>query len=107
MIDFDAMVLAPAQLAFARPVTILPIASQPGVGSYSGRGDFRRPHTEVQIAEGEFTTVSPTLGIRASEYPVLPAIEDKVVIGADTWLVVDVRPDGEGDVKLVLRKVSG
>ncbi|BCP53787.1 hypothetical protein K32_24040 [Kaistia sp. 32K] len=107
MIDFDAMVLGPAQLAFGRPVTILPLASQPGVASFPAGGDFRRPHTEVQLADGEFTTVSPTLGIRASEYPILPAIDDKIVIGAETFLVVDVRPDGEGDVKLVLRKVSG
>lgn len=114
MIDFDALVLAPAMDAFARPISVDPVMSQPGEQPYAVqrdgvsplRGDFRDPHETVQLVDGTLTTSDPVLGIRAVEFLILPAQEDLVTIGLRRFTVLDVRPDGEGDVKLVLREIS-
>lgn len=119
MIDFDRLILGPAMGAFAMPIAVLPKNGSP----YLARGDFRRPTADVEIEEGKLTTASPTLGVRASEFPVLPVQNDSIYVrvrpNADApagfeivmgvtqrYLITDVRPDGEGDIKLVLREQS-
>ena len=116
--DFDRLVLAPAMAAFARPVAFLPRGGVP----FLGRGDLRMPTVDIQMADGDVTTAALTLGIRRAEFETLPAQEDEVyvdIIKDDTerlgfrvtersrrFVVMDVRPDGEGDVKLVLAEIS-
>ncbi len=118
MLNFDRMVLRPAMGAFARPVAFLPKEGTP----YLGRGDFRMPTTDIQLDDGSLTTATPTLGIRAAEFATLPRQDDKVYVGVVRnpsspggfdvvpttlrYIVMDVRPDGEGDIKLVLAEVS-
>lgn len=117
MIDFDRLVLRPAQAVFARPIAFLPKGGRP----FLGRGDFRRPTEMVDIGDGEMTTALPTLGIRASEFVILPRQDDELYVGilrsdaapgyevlptSRRFKVMDVKPDGEGDVKLVLAEVS-
>ncbi|HWJ72589.1 MAG TPA: hypothetical protein VNX29_05410 [Kaistia sp.] len=104
--------------AFARPVAFLPKGGSP----FLGRGDFRRPTEDVQLSEGEMTTAAPTLGVRASELDAMPRQNDGVYVDivadpaeplgfrvtprSQRFKIVDVRPDGEGDLKLVLAQVS-
>lgn len=118
MIDFDRLVLAPAMAAFARPVAFLPRGGVP----FLGRGDLRMPTVDIQMADGDITTAAPTLGIRRAEFDTMPAQEDEVYVDivkddaellgfrvserTRRFVVMDVRPDGEGDVKLVLAEVS-
>lgn len=111
MIDFDRLVLGPAMNAFARPIIVAP----PGLPPYGGRGDFREPHTEIALEDGTFSTASPTLGIRRGEFARLPEQGDSIFVNVDgmtilpgsrRFEVIDVRPDGEGDVKLVLGEID-
>ncbi len=118
MINFDRLVLRPAMGAFARPVAFLPKGRTP----FLGRGDFRRPTEDVQLSEGDMSTAAPTLSVRASELTVLPRQNDHVYVDivvdpaepvgfrvtarSQRFIIVDVRPDGEGDIKLVLAQVS-
>lgn len=120
MISFDRLILRPAMGAFARPVAIIPADGQRA--PYLARGDFRRPTQDIQLDDGEMTTAAPTLGIRRSEFPALPVQKDQVYVdvvvdsGAPggfrltpetrRYRIMDVRPDGEGDIKLVLAAVS-
>lgn len=116
--DFDRLVLAPAMAAFARPVAFLPRGGAPFVG----RGDLRMPTADIALEDGSITTAAPVLGIRRSEFALLPEQEDGVYVdvvidAADPagfrvtdrtrrFLIQDVRPDGEGDIKLVLAEIS-
>ena len=118
MLNFDRLVLRPAMGAFARPVAFLPKGGTP----FLGRGDLRRPTEDVALSDGEMTTAAPVLGVRASELPEMPRQNDHVYVDVvvdqaerlgfrvtertQRFVVMDVRPDGEGDVKLVLAKVS-
>lgn len=119
MIDFDRLVLRPAMAAFGRPIGFLPKHDLPFVG----RGDFRRPTETVDLGEGDLTTAAPTLGIRASDFVDVdpPRQDDQIYVGVRVitappgfevlsstrrYVVKDVRPDGEGDIKLILAEIS-
>ncbi|MCX5496439.1 hypothetical protein OSH11_17160 [Kaistia dalseonensis] len=113
MIDFDRLILGPAMDAFARPIIVVP---KSGAAPYGGRGDYREPHTDIQLEDGSFSTASPTIGIRRSEFARVPQQDDRVYIDVDgltvipnvsrLFLVADVKPDGEGDVKLILAEID-
>lgn len=120
MLDFDRLVLRPAMGAFARPVAFL--ASDGQRAPVIGRGDFRAPTVDIALDDGSLTTAVPVLGIRRSEFDVLPVQEDEVYIDivvddaepagfrvtdrTRRFAIKDVRPDGEGDIKLVLGEVG-
>ena len=114
--------------AFAEPVVIIP--AKRGGSPYVTRGDFRSPTTDIVMDDSTLVTASPTLGIRASEianqpWPVRKGDELYIRVQPDPafptdfpakfvvvpgatrmFSITEVRPDGQGDVKLVLEERS-
>lgn len=111
MIDFDATVLAAAQAAFARPIVVTPLASQPGAPAYAARGIWTERPVEVGLEEAVMISQDLTLGIRRSEFTVMVAQGDEISIPAAGSMpaigdcVIDkINTDGQGDVALILKK---
>lgn len=114
MIDFDALVLGPCQEAFARPITITPLASQPGQPAYGARGIWSARPVNIGLEEGSvMVSQDLTLGIRRNELAVMIKQGDSIEIDAYMSLprvgVCDIdrlNLDGQGDVQLVLKVIT-
>jgi hypothetical protein len=66
---------------FARPVTITPVASQPGAPPYNARGIYDTEEIDVEALDGSLHSTSRTVvDILANEFAVLPAQDDLVSI---------------------------
>lgn len=114
MIDFDALVLGPAMNAFARPVTVFPLVSQPGQPSFTARGIWARRPADMQLEDGSVLgTDEITLGIRIGEFPIMLKPGDHIDIDAYLSLtriglceMVDDGEDGQGGYALVLKIIE-
>lgn len=105
MIDWDACVLAPLQAVFGEPFMFLPAVGQP----LSRSGVFDEAYREVDLAGGmAVTTEHPVLGIRTSDFPVLPAQGDQVTVASrgKTYVIREVQIDGHGAAKLLLNEAT-
>lgn len=104
MIDFDALVLLPAQTTFGVAIIVTPTASQPGVAAYAARGVFEALPQIVLLEGGEeLATTRRTLSIRVSEYPIPPRQGDSVMVGTENYLIDSATIDGQGGAELSLR----
>lgn len=121
MIDFDKLVLGPAMDVFARPISVNPLASQPGQPAYALqrdgvsplRGVFERKNIDIALEEGIMSSAVLSLGIRLSEYLVSPKPGDKLTIPAcqslpalGVFTVDDTDEDSEGGSTLTLKRDS-
>ena len=122
-IDFSALVLGPCQDAFGHPVSILPVASQPGQGAYAARGIWTVDDVNLVTEDGgNFSSRTLKLGIRLSEFPIYPKQGDRITsstadlplayweapippAGTVDFLIDDFRPDGQGKADLILKRV--
>ena len=100
MIDFDALVLAAADAAFAEQVTWLggdyPSALVPGI-FFDGVID---EHMKDDILVVERVTV---LNVRESVFPRRPREHDRFQVQGRLYEVVQAAPDGLGAVSCTLR----
>lgn len=119
--NFDTLVLAPAQNSFAKPLTISPLASLPGAAPYAARGIWTVRVVDVILDDGgQLTTRTIEIDVRLSEVPALPMQGDQITIIADIQTefsgvpigsqlllqVDDVRMDSGGAAKLLLKRVT-
>ena len=112
MIDFAALALSPGINAFARPVMIRPVRSQPGQPAYPARGVWSSRPVEIQTEEARIlNTRLITLGIMLSEFPVAPKTRDHVDVPAAGFYpaegrhwIEDIDLDGQGGASLTLKK---
>ena len=98
---------------FARPVTIFPVASQPGETPYEARGIYDSRYLDVQAEDGSVVSSQKTiLDIREAEFAVLPMQFDRIAIPAAAgsldlgeFEVIDASTNGGGETTLTLRKL--
>ena len=80
-IDFSNEVYLVAFNTFARPITVTPIASQPGAPSYGGNGIFDSKETDVLTEDGSIFSDSKTiLDVRIEDFPVRPLQGDLIAV---------------------------
>jgi hypothetical protein len=111
-INLDVLLQSPIFDFWAVPVTFLPYASQPGAGSYLGRGIPNRYVADVTALDGSiYTDERYICDIRESEFAVMPAQDDHLVISQDCngvnqgeWQIVDKSSNGGGQTMLTLRR---
>jgi len=123
-IDFSSLVLAPNMDAFARPVTITPLKSQPNAAPYDARGIWTM--TSVGIATEDSGILSSTtlhFGIRLSEFAIAPKQGDWITSKASQiplaywqgdidpnsiidFIIDNFSPDGQGGSQLTLKRVT-
>ena len=112
-LNFSSLVYSHCFEIFARPVTITPVASQPGAPAYSARGIFSTQPIDVAAADGSIVSDQQTiLDIMEIEFPVLPKQFDEVYIGPvddipgeGSWQITDADTNGGGETTLALRKL--
>jgi hypothetical protein len=125
MINFDALVLAPAMGVFAKPVTVTPIRSQPTAAPYPARGVWEIANVAIVTEDGgQFSNRTIKLGVRMSEFTVLPvqgdwittkvqhlplAYTDRLSLDPNStmnFVIDDQSPDGQGGCSLTLKRVT-
>lgn len=120
-VDFDALVLRPAQAAFAN-VAFRYTPPQAGGAPAEGQGIFDRHAASVRLeGDVEVGVRIPRLGVRLAEFPAGEPREQGVIVltwtqgraglaagaSAGRWRIADVSPDGEGGALLTLSSLSG
>jgi hypothetical protein len=114
MIDFDALVLAPCEEVFARPITVTPLVSQPGEPAYGARGIWSSKPVQVALENGALlSTKDLTLGIRLAEFTVPVKAGDQIEIDAHLSLprigvceIENTSDDGQGGRELALKIIA-
>lgn len=104
-VNFDTLLLAPAQAAFGEAVTYTPA----GGSALALTGIFLAAFKDVTFDRdgAPLTTVNPVLDMRLSVFgDIVPAQGDQVVVRGNTYNVSDVQPDGIGGVRFVLKLAS-
>ena len=87
---------------FGEPV-VFHIEGQPQ--ALAGRGVFSAAHQEVDATTGvPVSTVQPVLEVWQADLPANPTEGDAVTVQGVLYLIVEVRPDGHGFLKLMLHK---
>ncbi len=70
-----------------------------------GRGVFTAVHQEVDASTGvPMSMVQPVVEVRQADLPATPSEGDAVTVQGVLYLIVEVRPDGHGFLKLMLHK---
>jgi|SRR5262245_39068016 len=114
-VDFSKLVLSPNYEFWSRPVTVTPLASQPGQPAYSARGIYSSGPIDIPAEGGMIISDQQTiLDIMEVEFAVLPRQFDRITIPVDPasglpplgeFEVVDVNSDGGGESTLTLRLI--
>lgn len=112
--NFSELVYLPAFNTFARPISVMPLVSQPDVGPYDARGILDTKETDVLTENGAIFSDSHTiLDIRIDEFPVLPMQGDRIYapphagVAGGTWQVEDLGGWGNagGEITITLKRV--
>ena len=70
-----------------------------------GTGVFTAIHQDVDASTGvPVSSVQPVLEVRQVDLPATPTEGDAVTVQGVLYLIVEVRPDGHGFLKLMLHK---
>lgn len=73
-----------------------------------GRGVFTAAHQEVDSSSGvPVSMVQPVLEVRQADLPATPTEGDAVTVQGVLYMIVEVRPDGHGFLKLMLHRGGG
>jgi len=109
MIDWDQVVLVPNFEIFGEPATYFPAS---GLSAFDIEIVFDRAYTREYLMDDgmtRFTSVSPTAGIRVSQFDALgvePKQNDRLYIPRVdlTFIVHDYRVDSHGGARLFLNR---
>ena len=113
-VDFSNEVYLVAFNVFARQIVVTPIASQPGVSSFSGYGIFDSKETDVLAEDGSIFSDSKTiLDIRSEDFAVEPIQGDRVLVSdmpgarGGFFEISDVGGKGNagGELTLTLKRI--
>jgi hypothetical protein len=112
-VNFSTLVYQPAFDTFARPVTIIPLASQPGTLPYTARGIFDTAGIDVVALDGSVISEQRTiLDVRDAEFDIVPIQHDQVTIPEAEGLpyggafeIIDAVRNGGGETTLHLQKL--
>lgn len=113
-INLSTQLYAPVYDFWARPITVFPVGSQPGMPPYNARGIFDTKAVDVVGEDGSIVSDTVTiLDIREAEFSVLPAQLDRINIPASgagpsqgDWEVTDTAPNAGGETTLSLRQLA-
>lgn len=104
-----------SDLTRAMSATVLATFGEPVVfhlegqtAALAGTGIFTAAHQCVDASSGvAVSSVQPVLEVRQIDLPATPTEGDAVTVQAALYLIVEVRADGHGFLKLLLHKGAG
>jgi hypothetical protein len=114
-LDCATLVYKPVFATFARPVTVTPLASQPGAPRYPARGIYDTERILIETLDGSLLSETRTiLDILETEFSVLPLQDDHVSIPfhegvrGGEFIVSDRSAQGNagGEITLRLKRIS-
>jgi hypothetical protein len=114
-VNFSTLVYLPNFDTFARPITITPLASQPGAPAYAARGIYDTRALDVQAEDGSIVGDQQTIiDILDVEFSVIPEQLDRINVPYDVnagaalgdFEITNTESDGGGETTLVLRKIK-
>ena len=108
MLDFDALVLAPAMATFGESVTYLPADGPPLVLAGASGAVFNDRFTDSKFDGGaEVISIRPVVNVRTAALPKVPTQGELFRIRGILYQVADPpEPDGMGDLRIYLRLAS-
>ena len=102
-VDWDALVLAPCQVAFGDIATI---TNQMGLVVTLADAVLDRSFVSIPGEDGgaPVTQWQTLLGVRLASGPPgwAPSQGDVVTVGGKSWFIADIQPDGKGHAIFVL-----
>jgi hypothetical protein len=113
-VNFSVLVYLPQYDTFARSITVMPLASQPGAPAYTARGIYDTRPVDFAGEDGSIVSDQQTiLDVREAEFSVVPEQLDRIAIPADAdggpdlgeFEVIDTETNGGGETTLVIRKI--
>ena len=114
-VNFSTLVYGPNYDLWARPITVRPIASRPGLGPYTARAIYHSDELSVPMEDGSiFSDQKTYIDVRDVEFTVLPEQNDLIDIPIDpgsgepavgSFQVTNVSNNGGGETSLTLRKL--
>ena len=114
-LNFSTLVYLPNFDMFSRSITVTPLASQPGLPSYTARGIYDTRPIDVQAEDGSIVSDQQTIvDIRDEEFDPIPEQLDRIYIPPDSdagnigvgdYEVVLTESNGGGETTLVIRRV--
>jgi hypothetical protein len=114
-VNFSVALYDIEQDTYGRPITVSPIASQPGGGSYQGRGIYDSGPINILLDDGSiFADQRTIVDIRGDEYAVPPQQQDQISIPYDplsgladlgSFEITNVIDNGGGELTLELKKI--
>jgi hypothetical protein len=114
-VNWYAELYSLAQSEYGRPITVNPVASQPGVPAYSARGIYNSDRQQYLLEDDSLLTEQQTIiDVEASEFAVPPAQNDIITIPAEPisgllalgdFQVTASVHNGAGEITLQLKKV--
>lgn len=113
-INFSTVVYLQCFDMFARSVTVIPLASQPGAPSYYARGIFDTRPINVMAEDGSiFCEQQTILDVRDAEFGIVPTQLDQIQIPVNPddvsnitlYEVTHTESNGGGETTLAIRKV--
>ena len=115
MFDMNTLVVGPVFDQFSRPITITPLASQPGVHPYPARGTyFTQPIDVMTDGNVIFSDQRTMLALRVADFGTMPMPLDRVNIPAHMSMpspgdfeIADIDEiGGTGKVHCTLKRVT-
>lgn len=108
MVDFSRLTLRPCMGSFGKAVQIVPVKSKPNTPApYAARGIWSVRNIDVPMEDSSiYSDTIYTLGIRLSEFDVVPVPEDKIIVDGVTYLIDDLDPDGQGGSVISLKSIT-
>jgi hypothetical protein len=116
-VNWSSDLYAAEQDLYGRPVTFIPLASNPSGSAFLARGIYDTNTTNVPLDDGSYLSDQQTiLDIRELEFPIIPVQGDHVIIDVDTWsgapaegefVITNCWRNGGGETTLQLQKWEG
>ncbi|MDP1628855.1 hypothetical protein [Parvibaculum sp.] len=101
------LVLVAANEHLGEDATYTPLKSAPATAPFAVRGPFDEAAEIVEMGnEAPVSGTMPVLGVRLADFAVEPAQGDRVTVLGALYEVWDTRPDGQGGMKLLLKRKS-
>ena len=112
-INFSQLVYDPCFNVFARPITVLPKASQPSVASYEARGIYSTMPLDIPAEDASiFSDQHTILYVRDAEFGGNPPIQGDIIdmpeaadVAGGLFIVIDTKQNSGGETTLNLRRM--